>query len=143
MIKQLSITILAVSVLSLISFGCDFLGSDEGSSPKKAQSKLHVPDPKNIVTDEDTGLNVEQDVILITFSRFVDEAKAKEVVKEVGGEIVGFDLDSNFFQVKLAGADLKKSQEVCLQLLQKHKDVELAALNTVSKADNPYWESSN
>ena len=76
--KQFWTAIFAVMALGLASYGCDFLSSNESSgkgASKKAQSKLHVPDPKNIVTDEETGLKVEQDVILINFSPFVDEPR--------------------------------------------------------------------
>ena len=111
-----------------------------GTPPKKAENKIHLPDPKKVETDQETGLQVEKDVILVTFSRFADEGKINGIIKEAGGKIVGFEQDSNFFQVQLPEADLAKTKKICTELLSKHKEVEYAIPNTISKADNPYWQ---
>jgi len=111
-----------------------------GTPPKKVESKIHLPDPQKVETDQETGLQVEKDVILVTFSRFADEGTINGIIKETGGEIVGFEQDSNFFQVRLPEADLAKTKKTCTELLSKHKEVEYAIPNTISKADNPYWQ---
>lgn len=129
-----------------LHFGCEFPGAKEGTGKEgsaKADSKIHLPDKNNIVVDKETGLQMEKDVIAITFSKFTGDSTAKAIIQEVGGEIVGFQSDSNFFQVRLPGADLAKSKETCLKLLSEHKDVEYAVTNTISKADNPYWDSGH
>lgn len=114
-----------------------------GTATQKAENKIHLPDPKNVETDQETGLQVENNVILVTFSRFADEGTVNRIVQDIGGQIVGFEWDSNFFQVLLPDADLVKTKKICTQLLSSYKEVEYAVPNTISRADNPYWEDGN
>lgn len=142
--KKRTLLITAALLAFGLHLGCDFSGGkkEQKGGSAKVQDKMHLPDKNNIVLDEETGLQVEKDVITVTFSRFTDESEVKAIIQEIGGEIVGFQGDSNFFQIRLPGADLEKSKEICLKLLSGHKEVEYAVPNTVSRADNPYWDES-
>lgn len=131
---------------SLLYLGYGFLtggGIGEDSFSGKDERKIHLPDPGRVVTDEETGLQVEKDVIIVTFSKFADDAMVDKIAAEIGGDIVGFERDSGFYQIKIPAENLNETKKICLNLLQNYKDVEYAVPNTISKADNPYWDSKN
>lgn len=112
-------------------------------SPQKSQEevkKFALPAPEDIVMDKETGLQVVKDVMMITFSKGTEQADINNIIKELNGKIIGYDRDSNLFQVKIAGADFNDIQLKRQSLIGKYRQVEMATPETVSAAKDPYWK---
>ncbi|MBI3813440.1 MAG: hypothetical protein HY279_03100 [Nitrospinae bacterium] len=102
--------------------------------------KFALPALEDIVLDKETGLQVVKDVMMITFSKGTEQADIDNIIKELNGRIIGYDRDSNLFQVKIPGADFKDIQSKRQSLLGKYRQVEMATPETVSVAKDPYWK---
>src|SRR3989338_8169033 len=107
---------------------------------KKAKS-FALPSPEDIIKDEETGLLVVKDVIMITFRGDTDQAAIDDIIKGINGKIIGYDKEHSLYQVKIAGANLNDIQSKKLELMTKYRQVEMAAIQTVSAAKNPGWPS--
>ncbi len=104
-----------------------------------ATRSFFVPAEKDIVIDEETGLKIIKNVIIITFSPSTSRETAEKIIASVNGEIVGYDNSVNFYQVRLAGASPQKLDETRKKLLAQFKEVEMASKTTVSVHKNPYY----
>lgn len=130
-----SIISLAIIVLSIYLFWPHPQGS------KKNTKSFALPSSEDLVKDEETGLLVVKDVMMITFSGGTEQSAIDDIIKGINGKIIGYDKEHNLYQVKIAGANLKDTQSKTLELMTKYRQIEVAMVQTVSAAKNPGWQN--
>ncbi len=128
-----------VIILLLISVAYFYLRPSPQKAPEEVK-KFTLPAPEDILLDKETGLQVVKNVIMITFSKGTKQSDIDNIIKELNGKIIGYDRDSNLFQVKIPGADFNDIQSKIRSLLGKYRQVEMATPETVSVAKDPYWK---
>ena len=97
------------------------------------------PAGSDIVNDSDTGLQIVKDVIIVTFDPRTDEETVKKIVSSVNGEIVGYDISVNLYQIRLKNKSLPAIDDIRKKLLSGHKQVEAATRMSVSVHKDPYY----
>src|SRR3990172_11206830 len=88
-------------------------------SPNKEVKSFALPSPEDLVKDEETGLLVVKDVIMITFTGGTEQSAIDDIIKGINGKIIGYDKGHNLYQVKIGGANLKDTQSKTLELMTK------------------------
>jgi len=112
------------------------------NSDKKIK-KFALPSPKDLIKDEETGLLVVKDVIMITFTGDTTQSAIDDIIKNINGKIIGYDMGHNLYQVKIDGANLNDIQSKKLELMSRYREIEMATIQTVSAAKNPGWPSKD
>ena len=139
--KKLSI-ISSIIILAVIALFI-YLFMPQSPGPVKEAKSFALPSPEDLVKDEETGLLVVKDVIMITFTGGTTQSTIDDIIKGINGKIIGYDKGYNLYQVKIAGANLNDIQSKKLELMTKYRQVEMAAIQTVSAAKNPGWPSKD
>ncbi|MBI5747605.1 MAG: hypothetical protein HZA00_00655 [Nitrospinae bacterium] len=137
--KKLSIISSIIGLVVIALFIYLFMPQSPATS-KKIKS-FALPSPEDLVKDEETGLLVVKDVIMITFTGGITQSTIDDIIKDINGKIIGYDKEHNLYQVKIAGANLNDIQSKKLELMTKYRQVEMATIQTVSAAKNPGWPS--
>jgi hypothetical protein len=132
--------IISTVIILLLASGVYFYLRPSSQKSYEEVKKFALPAPEDIVLDKETGLQVVKDVMMITFSKGTEQAAIDNIIKDLNGRIIGYDRDSNLFQVKIPGADFKDIQSKRQLLLGKYRQVEMATPETVSVAKDPYWK---
>jgi hypothetical protein len=97
------------------------------------------PTESDVVNDADTGLQIVKDVIIVTFDPRADEETVKKIISSVNGEIVGYDISVNLYQIRFKNKSLAEIDAARKQLLSKHKQVEAAVRMSVSVHKDPHY----
>jgi len=113
------------------------------SKSNKEIKKFALPSPQDIIKDEETGLLVVKNVIMITFTGDSTQSAIDDIIKNINGKIIGYDKGYNLYQVKIEGANLNDIKSKRLELMTKYRQIEMAAIHTVSAAKNPGWPSKD
>ncbi len=135
----------AVSVAALammLAAGCS--NDDRPSYMQKSKgnsggSSFFTPAQDDIITDEQTGLDIIKNVINVTFSPETSRKTIEKIVASVKGEIVGYDYSVNFVQIRFKKLDLPAIDKMRLTMLGKYKEIESASRCPVSVFKNPYY----
>lgn len=107
----------------------------------KETKSFALPSPQDLIKDEETGLLAVKDVIMITFTGGTTQSAIDDIIKNINGKIIGYDKGYNLYQVKIEGANLNDIKSKRLELMTKYRQIEMAAIHTVSAAKNPGWPS--
>lgn len=83
-----------------------------------------------ITIDSTNDIKVVSNEILVLFNDDISESKAKEVIEENGGEIIGVLYFANLYQVKVSGAN-KSSLASALNKFASLSDVASVSYNTI------------
>lgn len=132
----------AALALAFCAPGCEKSGDTaymQKSKTGSGKASFFVPDEKDIITDEDTGLQIIRNVMSVTFSPGADMETINKVVESINGEIVGYDHAVNHFQIRVPGADIRKIDELRMKILGDFREVEMASRCPVSAHRNPYY----
>lgn len=137
--KKISI-ISSIAAVIIIALSIYLFKPHPQISNKEIKS-FALPSPQDIIKDEETGLLVVKDVIMITFTGGTAQTAIDDIVKGINGKVIGYDKGHNLYQIKIAGANLKDIQSKRLELMAKYRQIEMATIQTVSAAKNPGWPS--
>ncbi|HAP66941.1 MAG TPA: hypothetical protein DCQ99_03825 [Nitrospinae bacterium] len=137
--KKISV-ISSITILVFIALFI-YLFKPHSPTPNKELKSFALPSPEDIIKDEETGLLIVKDVIMITFTGDTTQSTIDDIIKGINGKIIGYDKEHNLYQVKVAGANLKDIQSKKLELMTKHRQIEVAMIQTVSAAKNPGWQN--
>ena len=137
--KKISIisSIIGLVVIALFIY----LFMPHSPSPNKEVKSFALPSPQDLIKDEETGLLAVKDVIMITFTGGTDQSTIDDIIKNINGKIIGYDKGYNLYQVKIEGANLNDIKSKRLELMTKYRQIEMAAIHTVSAAKNPGWQN--
>ena len=137
--KKISIisSIIGLVVIALFIY----LFMPQSPVTNKKTKSFALPSPEDIIKDEETGLLVVKDVIMITFAGGTEQSAIDDIIKGINGTIIGYDKEHNLYQVKIGGANLKDTQSKTLELMTKYRQIEVAMIQTVSAAKNPGWQN--
>lgn len=144
LMKKISI-ISGIIVVIIAAFAIYFYipRSSTNSKSNKEIKKFALPSPQDIIKDEETGLLVVKDVIMITFTGDSTQSAIDDIIKNINGKIIGYDMGHNLYQVKISGANLNDIQSKKLELMAKYREIEMATIQTVSAEKNPGWPSKD
>jgi len=97
--------------------------------------KVEPLNPAKVATDPQTGQQVVNDQILITFKDTVSENAAAAKIASINGEIVGYIKGMNDYQVRIKGNPTIGQLKTLVTQLNSDPDVEAAMLNAVVISD--------
>ena len=135
------IHIISSSIVLVVIALFIYLFMPQSPVTNKKTKSFALPSPEDIIKDEETGLLVVKDVIMITFRGDTDQSAIDDIIKGINGKIIGYDKEHSLYQVKIAGANLNYIQSKKLELMTKYRQIEMAMIQTVSAAKNPGWQN--
>ena len=139
--------IVILSAFALILTGCgngNGVGAGDSEITIVDIGKVEPLDPSKVVTDPQTGQQVVNDQVLITFKDTVSEDAAKAKIAAINGEIVGYIKGMNDYQVRISGNPTLDQLKTLIDQLNNDPDVEVAALNFIYEINritpnDPKW----
>jgi len=136
---------IALSIMFAMSLTACSSGGGGGNGHERGETvsiseigKVEPLDPSKVVTDPQTGQQVVNDQILITFKNSVSEDDAKAKITSLNGEIVGYINGMNDYQVRIKGNPTLDQLKSLVDQLNNDPDVDAASLNTIKELNkNP------
>lgn len=139
------ISVILIVVVTVIAAFAIYLYLPHSSSKKSVKEikSFALPSPSDIIKDEETGLLAVKDIIMITFGSDATQSIIDDIIKDINGNVIGYDKAYNLYQVKIPGANLNDIKSKRLEIMTKYRQIEMAAIQTVSAAKNPGWPSKD
>lgn len=108
-------------------------------------------DPNKIITDNESGQQVVNDQVLITFKDTITDETARGKIAAINGEVVGYITGMNDYQVRIKNNPTLAQLKDIIEQLNSDPDVEVAILNTVDNFNqllpaqgmDPKWFEGN
>ncbi|MBR2681898.1 MAG: S8 family serine peptidase [Atopobiaceae bacterium] len=137
---------LCLPILALLMVGCGSggrLGYATATPDENGQiNMVFTPAPDDFVVDEETGVHYVRGIVLVFFAPDAQPQERDELLKSVGGEIVGrFDFMDQC-QVRLKAQSLKELEDICATL-EESELVDRAIIDTVMEVSDAATDSDD